>query len=104
MHAVVGLESGLYILVRNAEHLGLLKQQSCVSFDWHQVKDELPFYLLQKGDFRAKAQSISCTQAIVSDGAFSLGMIAHFDAVLVDPRLCTLGPFGKPDSLAKCSI
>ena len=92
VHAVVGLESGLYILVRNAEHLALLKEHSCASFDWYQVKGELPLYLLQKGDFRATAQKICCTQAIASDGAFSLGMIAHFDAVLVDapamyPRL-----------------
>jgi len=63
--------------------LALLKQQTCASFDWYQVKDELPLYRLQKGDFRAKAKSISCAQAIASDGAFSLSMIAHFDTVLM---------------------
>jgi len=92
VHAVVGLESGLYMLVRNSKHFELLKNLTHSSFDWHQVNEELPFYILQTGDFRARAQSISCTQAIAGESAYSLGMLAHFDSVLMDdpsmyPRL-----------------
>jgi SagB-type dehydrogenase family enzyme len=92
VHAVVGLEPGLYMLVRNPDHFNSLKNLTHSSFDWHQVKPELPFYILQTGNFRARAQSISCTQAIAGDSAYALGMLAHFDSVLMDapsmyPRL-----------------
>jgi len=84
VHAVVGLESGLYMLVRNPEHFESLKKLTHSSFDWYQVKQGLPFYLLQTGDFRARAQSVSCAQAIAGDSAYSLGMLAHFDSVLME--------------------
>jgi len=84
VHAVEGLESGLYILVRNSKHFESLKNSTHSSFDWHQVKEELPFYILQTGDFRARAQSISCMQTIASDSAYALGMLAHFDSVLME--------------------
>ena len=84
VHAVVGLESGLYMLVRNPEHLESLKNLTHSSFEWYRVKQELPFYFLQPGDFRARAQSVSCTQAIAGDSAYSLGMLAHFDSVLME--------------------
>lgn len=92
VHAVKGLESGLYMLVRNSEHFESLKNLTHSSFDWHQVKKDLPFYLLQRGDFRTRAQSVSCTQAIAGDSAYALGMLAHFDSVLMEapsmyPRL-----------------
>jgi hypothetical protein len=69
-----------------------LKNLTHSSFDWYQVKEELPFYILQTGDFRARAQSISCAQAIAGDSAYALGMLAHFDSVLMEapsmyPRL-----------------
>ena len=92
VHAVVGLESGLYMFVRNPEHLNSLKKLTRRSFDWHQVKENLPLYLLQTGNFRARAESISCTQAIAGESAYALGMLAHFDGVLMQapsmyPRL-----------------
>ena len=82
VHAVEGLEQGLYMLVRNPDHLDLLKKDTHSSFDWLQVQEDLPLYLLQKGDFRDKAESLSCMQAIAGDSAYSLGMIARFDSVL----------------------
>ena len=88
VHAVEGLESGLYMLVRNPAHFESLKNLTHSSFDWHQVKEDLPFYFLQTGDFRARAQSVCCTQAIAGDSAYSLGMLAHFDSVLMeDPSM-----------------
>ncbi|TLY60561.1 MAG: SagB/ThcOx family dehydrogenase [Gammaproteobacteria bacterium] len=38
----------------------------------------LPLYLLQEGDCRALAATVSCGQGIAGDGAFSLGMIADY--------------------------
>ncbi len=92
VHAVDDLEPGLYMLVRNAGHFESLKNRMHSSFDWFQVREGLPLYLLQTGDFRARAQSVSCAQAIAGDSAFSLGMLAHFDPVLMEtpsmyPRL-----------------
>jgi len=92
VHAVEGLESGLYIFIRNPRHIEFLKDLTDSSFDWAQVKEGASLYLLQKGDFRAIAESVCCTQAIAGDGAYSLGMLAHFDPVLMEspsmyPRL-----------------
>ena len=88
VHAVAGLESGLYMLVRNPEHFESLKNLTQSSFDWYQIKGGLPFYRLQTGDFRARAQSISCTQAIAGDSAYALGMLARFDSILMeDPSI-----------------
>jgi len=88
VHAVEGLKSGLYMLVRNPSHVESLKNLTHSSFDWLQIKEGVPFYLLKTGDFRAEAQAISCSQAIAGDGVYALGMLAHFDAVLrEDPAL-----------------
>ena len=38
----------------------------------------LPLHLLQEGDCRALAATVSCGQHIAGDGAFSLGMIADY--------------------------
>jgi len=38
----------------------------------------LPLYLLQEGDYRALATTVSCGQKIAGDGAFSLAMIADY--------------------------
>ena len=65
-----------------------MKNLTHSSFDWLQIKEGIPFYLLKTGDFRAEAQAISCSQAIAGDGVYALGMLAHFDAVLrEDPAL-----------------
>ncbi|WP_372883074.1 SagB/ThcOx family dehydrogenase [Psychromonas sp.] len=82
VHAINGLESGLYIWLRNTQHLQDLKQQCHTNFDWLLVEKGYPLYRLEKGNFREKAQTISCNQAIAGDSAFSLGMIAQFDAVI----------------------
>ncbi len=92
VHAVSGLESGLYMFVRTPQHLPLLQQQCDPSFQWQLVREGLPLYLLQKGDFRDKAQALSCDQAIAGDSAYSLGMIARFEPLLTEdaslyPRL-----------------
>ena len=88
VHAVEGLDPGLYMLVRNPRHFESLKNHMHSSFHWTQVKEHLPFYFLQSGNFRARAESVSCTQAIAGDSAYALGMLAHFDSVLMeDPSM-----------------
>ncbi len=76
VHDVEDLESGLYLLLRNPEHLSSLKRLMRKSFEFTSIREYL--YLLEKGDFRYQAKSISCNQAIASDGAFSLGMLCEF--------------------------
>jgi hypothetical protein len=43
----------------------------------------LPLFLLERGDARVLATQVSCRQDIAGDGAFSLGMLAEYQAALV---------------------
>ena len=85
VHRVTGLEPGLYGLVRATEQQSAIQQAMNPSFLWQQPTDcpsALPLYLLQPGDARQLSAQLSCGQAIAADGAFSLGMFAHFLPVL----------------------
>ncbi|WP_019614304.1 SagB/ThcOx family dehydrogenase [Psychromonas ossibalaenae] len=82
VHAVQGLEPGLYMLVRSPLHLTQLQEQCDRNFLWQEVQAGVPLFLLKKGDFRQQAREISCQQAIASDSAYSLAMIARFDKLL----------------------
>jgi SagB-type dehydrogenase family enzyme len=81
-HQVDGLPSGLYCLVRNAAHFDRLRAAMDRSFEWTAVKQDFPMYRLMTGDFRRTSATISCHQEIAGDSAFSLGMIAQFEAPL----------------------
>ncbi len=76
IHEVEGLEKGLYILIRNKEHLSPLKRLMRKSLSWEEIRKD--FYLLERDDFRSRAKTISCNQDIAADGAFSLGMLCEF--------------------------
>ena len=41
--------------------------------------DHLRLFKLAEGDFRQRAEVVSCQQKIAGSGAFSLGMLAEFD-------------------------
>ena len=82
VHRVDGLEPGLYCLLRNDQDLAGLRESCSADFLWQRVEPELPLYLLQPGDYRTMAESISCHQAIAGDSSFSLGMLARFDELL----------------------
>jgi SagB-type dehydrogenase family enzyme len=82
VHQVEGVESGLYFLLRNPEHLKDLKRSLQRGFAWTPVAGELPLYLLKNGDYREKAKEVSCGQSIAGASAFSLGMLAHFAPVI----------------------
>ncbi|MGK0256220.1 MAG: SagB-type dehydrogenase family enzyme [Arcobacteraceae bacterium] len=79
IHSVEDLESGLYILIRDAKYKEELKKEFKDEFLWQEIDTKAgKLYLLKKGDFRVTAKAISCSQDIAKDGAFSLGMLADF--------------------------
>jgi SagB-type dehydrogenase family enzyme len=89
-HRIIGLEPGLYFLVRERKDVEEIKQKFRSGFLWKReqgVPETLPLYILEQGDFRSKAQSASCDQDIAGDGAFSVAMIAEFrDAIEQGPH------------------
>jgi nitroreductase len=94
VHRVEGLESGLYLLVRETdakERLqGLLKPE----FSWQSVPScpaDLPLFHLTSGDGRQLAKQLSCHQAIASDGCFAVSMLCRFQ-----PTLATWGAWFYP--------
>jgi hypothetical protein len=81
VHRVEGVPRGLYALARDPDKLAALKEVMRREFRWQHVPScppGLPLYLLQEGDCRALAATVSCGQHIAGDGAFSLGMIADY--------------------------
>jgi nitroreductase len=83
VHRVQGLVPGLYILVREPRRRDELRSAMRVDFAWTRPEacpETLPLYLLAELDCRGMAAQVSCIQAIAGDGAFSLGMIAEFEA------------------------
>ncbi len=81
VHRVEGVPPGLYALARDPEKLAALKEVMRGEFRWERLPScppGLPLYLLQEGDCRALAATVSCGQHLAGDGAFSLGMIADY--------------------------
>ena len=71
----------MYALVRDSDKVDVLKSTMSSEFCWQRVVDCPPglyLYLLEEGDCRAQAATVSCGQAIAGDGAFSLAMIADY--------------------------
>ncbi len=82
IHRVDGLAEGLYFLVRNNNHLSDLKTKLKKDFVWAKPEncpENLDLFLLQEGDVRGIATSVSCGQEIAGKGCFSLGMISAFE-------------------------
>ena len=85
VHRVNGVEPGLYILVRNPDHEGELRDALGRDFVWRcpaGCPKNVPLYQLAAGDARRAAATLSCHQSIAADGCFSLGMITRFRPVL----------------------
>ena len=81
VHRIDGLVPGLYALARDPDKVEILKAVMGAEFCWQRVPDcppGLPLYLLQEGDCRELATTVSCGQDIAGDGAFSLAMIADY--------------------------
>ncbi|MBF0460163.1 MAG: nitroreductase family protein [Magnetococcales bacterium] len=91
VHRVRGLPAGLYILVRSPAAQPLLQAALHAAFVWSPVPGmpaHLPLFLLQEGDMRALAQTLSCQQEIAGDSALSLGMLGEYHTSM------TSGPWG----------
>jgi SagB-type dehydrogenase family enzyme len=84
VHRVTGLDPGLYVLARDPAAVDRLRTACGREFLWERTLDALPLLALARGDCRALARRLSCDQEIASDGFFSLGMIADFDASLAE--------------------
>lgn len=84
VHRVEGIAAGLYCLMRNRTDLEMLRTCCNDYFLWEKMDVTMPLYLLQPGDYRAIAESISCHQAIAGDSAFSMGMLARFESMVND--------------------
>jgi len=86
VHRVSGLMPGLYVLARHADGIEMLQKAFKNSkFEWKKPEncpEHLPLYQFLVGNAANAAQVFSCHQEIASHGAFSLGMLAEFDAAL----------------------
>lgn len=87
VHRVDGLLPGMYMLLRNADPAlkAAFQQAMHRQFAWtvpEQCPASLPLYLLEDGNAQRIATQVSCHQEIAGAGAFSLGMIAEFEASL----------------------
>jgi len=100
VHRVDGLAPGLYLLARDPAALERLRAASTRPYTWTKAPgapDDLPLFELARGDYRQHAQALSCHQEIAADGAFSLGMLAEFDAPLE-----RFGPWFYPRLFWEC--
>jgi SagB-type dehydrogenase family enzyme len=85
VHRVEGLVPGLYMLVRDPAKADQLRTAMHEQFAWTAPPGcpaDLPLYLLEEGSAQRLATQVSCFQEIAGDGAFSLGMIAEYQASL----------------------
>lgn len=88
VHRVDGIESGLYVFVRDLAALPGLQQSMRPEWLWQKAgPDHLPLYLLLPYDLRTAAKSICCDQNIGADSCFALGMLAQFEIALREPWL-----------------
>ncbi len=85
VHRVDGIEPGLYALARDPGKVAKLKSCMHANYAWQAppgCPESLPLYLLERGDARQLATQLSCRQDIAGEGAFSLGMLAEYQASL----------------------
>ena len=83
VHRVTGVDPGLYLWLRHDAAIDGLRAACNREFLWEPVAG-VPLVCLARGDCRRLAQRLSCDQEIAADGFFSLGMLAEFDASLVE--------------------
>ncbi|MBT6296590.1 MAG: SagB/ThcOx family dehydrogenase, partial [Nitrospina sp.] len=94
------LPTGLYLLVRNENHLKELKEKFKKEFLWRKpdfCPEALGLFLLEEGDYVGLSKSVSCGQDIAGDGCFSLGMLSAFEKPLTQ-----YGPWFYPRLYWEC--
>lgn len=85
VHRVEGLLPGLYLFLRNAHVEAQLRAELSAEFEWLPVADcpaHFSLFRLLAADMQKAARTLSCHQNIASRGAFSLGMLAEYEASL----------------------
>jgi len=82
VHAVSGLEQGLYLFLRYDKDMQDLKDRLKPGFLWQPAVKGFPLYLLEEKKYRRDAKIVSCDQDIAGSSVFSLGMIARFKGVI----------------------
>ena len=85
VHRVEGLEPGLYALPRNGAAEQSLRAGLREDFEWKTpagTPAHLPFFRLLPANTLAIAKTISCHQAIASDGCFALSMLSEFEPLV----------------------
>lgn len=85
VHRVDGLDPGLYALIRHPDAEAALRASLRRDFLWQRpdtAPGHLPFVKLASADCRAVARTVSCHQAIASDGCFSLGLLSEFGPIV----------------------
>jgi len=85
VHRVQGLPPGLYCLCRDGAAEPALRAAMKTEFRWEPAVNcpvHLRLFHLVRADARQAAKTLSCQQDIAGDSAFSLGMLAEFDAGL----------------------
>lgn len=83
VHRIEGLKPGLYIFPRSQSGEKLLREKLREEFDWSRppiCPETLPLYHLVSARSQNAARTVSCHQDIAADGAFSVSMLAEFDA------------------------
>ena len=78
VHKVEGLVPGIYCLPRSDKGHERLRKTLNPDFLWREQDAFSGLYLLYEADVRKPAKTLSCHQAIASDSAFSLAMLAEF--------------------------
>lgn len=88
VHRIEGLESGLYVFVREASAVAALKNAMSRDWRWQKIGPaHLPLYFLWPHDTRDAAKLICCHQDIAADSCYALGMLASFHDVQHSPWL-----------------
>ena len=85
VHRVAGLAPGLYLFVRNPQSEGKLRASLNPDFEWIRIEGcpaHFRLFRLVTADAQSAARTLSCHQDIAADGAFSLGMLAEYEAHL----------------------
>lgn len=83
VHRVIGMESGLYLFIRNNDEISALRESISPDYEWQsQNLLDNRLFLLRAGDYRGPAKMISCNQDIAKDSAFSMGMLCRFAPTL----------------------
>jgi len=86
VHRVSGLDTGLYMLLRDDAALSDLRQALRQEWLWaKRGPAHLPLYLLLPYELREIAKLICCHQDIAADSCFTLGMLAPVERASGEP-------------------